>query len=132
MVHTTLTQQARRLQGPGCHRVAGDFDDRLRCAAAEALAAPSVLHSEGLGGALRVWRLAQVMTEGGPWHARKLQSGEEFMERLGRRFLARCGGPGDEQRGRRLVHSPFARLVVLRRAAGSEGGASSSAARSCL
>jgi hypothetical protein len=65
------------------------------------------------------------MTEGGPWHARKLQSGEEFMERLRRRFLEHYG---PEQHGGRLVHSPFARLVVLRRA----GGEGSSAARPCL
>jgi hypothetical protein len=80
----------------------------------------------GSGEACRSRVRAQVMTEGGPWHSRKLQSGEEFMERLRRRFLE-MHSP-EQQRGGQLVHRPFARLVVLRRAGGEGGGS----ARSCL
>ncbi len=70
----------------------------------------------------------QVMTEGGPWHARKLQAGEDFMERVKARWLARCPV---EQHGSELLHRPFARLVVLRKAAAEET-TSGSAARSSL
>jgi hypothetical protein len=68
---------------------------------------------------------AQVMTEGGPWHARKLQAGEDFMQRVKARWLARYPA---EQHGSELVHRPSARLVMLRKAQ----DAAAPAARSSL
>ena len=56
--------------------------------------------------------LPQVMTEGGPWHARKLQSGERFMAAIKERWLASYP---QERLGQQLSHSPSARLVLLRR-----------------
>ncbi|KAG2427612.1 hypothetical protein HXX76_012265 [Chlamydomonas incerta] len=67
------------------------------------------------------WR---VMTEGGPWRARRLAQGDAAMADLANRFAAKYGGMGSERYGSvPLAHSPAARLVVLRRRRGGRGGA---------
>ncbi|KAG2486535.1 hypothetical protein HYH03_014836 [Edaphochlamys debaryana] len=54
-------------------------------------------------------RFWEVMTEGGPWRARRLVAGDAAMAELGGRVVAKLGG------GRPLEHAPSARILVLRR-----------------
>lgn len=63
-----------------------------------------------------------VMTEGGPWNARKMQFGEDHMHDLKRRFM-KLGGYQAESP---LKHSPAARLVVIRKATPSSSSSSRS------
>ncbi|KAG2422029.1 hypothetical protein HXX76_008279 [Chlamydomonas incerta] len=60
-----------------------------------------------------------VMTEGGPWRARRLAQGDAAMTDLANRFAAKYGGMGSVQYGSApLSHRPAARVVVLRRRGG--------------
>lgn len=85
----------------------------------------------------------QVMTQGGPWKARRLAQGDQVMSDLEQRFLAKIrtsadavgkeettraeppregegsgtgsGGGNGVSEPRRLEHQPFARVIVIRR-----------------
>ncbi|KAG2446538.1 hypothetical protein HYH02_008525 [Chlamydomonas schloesseri] len=64
----------------------------------------------------------KVMTEGGPWRARRLAQGEAAMADLATRFADKYGGMGSDQYGSApLSHTPAARVVVLRRRRGGPG-----------
>ena len=76
--------------------------------------------------------LLQVMTHGGPWHARRLAFGDAHMERLHGHlnavFTSRTGahpGPSPAQGAAAtacvLEHMPTARLVVLSKDAAPAG-----------
>ncbi|KXZ41629.1 hypothetical protein GPECTOR_354g111 [Gonium pectorale] len=93
----------------------------------------------------------KVMTEGGPWRARRLAQGDAAVDDLWRRFVSKyategragagagagaapsgsrgegeegdgAGGGGERLLGRRLVHRPAARVLVFRRRAEGEAG----------
>ena len=53
--------------------------------------------------------LLQVMTEAGPWHARKIALGEEKLQDLKRQYMATTSWQGS------LHHRPHARMVLLRK-----------------
>ncbi|GIM00114.1 hypothetical protein Vretimale_5010 [Volvox reticuliferus] len=100
------------LTGPALRDVAG----------AELLVDRLEQHSMVWESAMQLWK---VMTEGGPWRARRLAQGEKVMNDLEARFLAKMAAKeeeqqlhlngGYEQRPHLLEHHPFARVIVIRR-----------------
>ena len=49
------------------------------------------------------------MTRSGPWHAQRLRRGDEFVDGLRSEFEAKY------EAGQPIVHTPSARLIVVRR-----------------
>jgi len=53
----------------------------------------------------------EAMTRAGPWHATRLQRGDDHMEKLRVQFMDAYQGQPEGK----LEHTPRARLIVLRR-----------------